>query len=141
MKVIDSFSGDYRFLSNFYITVDGKSVEHYYQAAKARNITDYLRIINADTPKKAKRLGREIEMREDWYDIKNVIMEQLLIKKFSDYELARKLIETGNALLVEGNTWGDVYWGVCNGIGWNHLGQILMKIRDRFLDLSTTITY
>lgn len=141
MKMINSFSGEYRFLSNFYITADGKSVEHYYQAAKACNITDYLRIINAETPGQAKRLGRGIEIRQDWDDIKLVVMEQLLIKKFSDYELARKLLETGDAILIEGNEWGDVYWGVCNGIGWNHLGRTLMKIRDEFLDLSTTITY
>lgn len=141
MRAIDSFSGEYRFLSNFYITPDGKSVEHYYQAAKACNITDYLRIISADSPGNAKRLGRQIVIRSDWDNIKLVVMEQLLIKKFSDYDLARKLLETGDTELIEGNHWGDVYWGVCNGVGHNNLGRILMKIRDRFLDLSTIITY
>ena len=45
-------------------------------------------------------------------------------------ELGNKLLETGNQELVEGNTWGDIFWGVCNGKGQNWLGKILMMVRD-----------
>ena len=40
------------------------------------------------------------------------------------------LLATGEEYLVEGNTWGDKYWGVCGGIGLNHLGKLLMQVRD-----------
>ena len=40
------------------------------------------------------------------------------------------LIQTGDSVLIEGNTWGDRVWGVCNGVGENRLGRILMKIRS-----------
>ena len=43
--------------------------------------------------------------------------------------LAQLLIETGDATLIEGNNWDDVVWGVCNGVGENRLGKILMQIR------------
>ena len=82
---IQGFFGEYRFLSNFYQIPNDKTVEHYYQAAKTTNITDYLKIINAETPAIAKSLGKSIDIRSDWDDIKLVVMEQLIIKKFSNY--------------------------------------------------------
>ena len=141
MKVINKFRGQYSFLSNFYVTKDGKSVEHYYRAAKATNIKDYIQIINSHTPADAKKLGRTIKVRDDWDQIKLIVMEQLLIKKFSDQILAEKLIATLDYELVEENNWGDTYWGVCNGIGYNNLGKILMKIRDNFFDVTNLLTY
>lgn len=32
--------------------------------------------------------------------------------------------------LIEGNYWHDTYWGVCEGVGENHLGKLLMEIRN-----------
>jgi hypothetical protein len=43
--------------------------------------------------------------------------------------LKQLLLATGDKELIEGNTWGDTFWGVCNGIGQNHLGKILMAKR------------
>jgi predicted NAD-dependent protein-ADP-ribosyltransferase YbiA (DUF1768 family) len=40
------------------------------------------------------------------------------------------LIDTGNEELCEFNTWGDTFYGVCNGVGKNILGKLLMEIRD-----------
>ena len=57
------------------------------------------------------------------------IQEDLLWIKFSIPELRTKLLETDDAELIEGNTWGDTYWGTCSGIGQNHLGKLLMKTR------------
>lgn len=142
MKYITSFSGEYRFLSNFYAArCEYKTAEHYYQAAKTTNISDYTKIIECETPGQAKRMAKTIQIRSDWDNIKLVVMEQLLIKKFSNYDLACMLLQTGDAVIIEGNTWGDTFWGVCNGVGHNHLGNILMKIRDEFLDVRALVTY
>lgn len=141
MKTISKFRGEYAFLSNFYILNDGKSVEHYYQAAKCTNISDYLTILSASTPTEAKRLGKKIEIRRDWDQIKLIVMERLLIKKFSDPILAEKLVNTLDYQLIEGNEWGDTFWGVCNGVGHNYLGRMLMNIRDEFLDVQYLMKY
>lgn len=69
-------------------------------------------------------------MRSDWEEVKLGVMEGLLREKFSDPELRRKLLATGERELVEGNDWGDSFWGVCAGRGKNHLGRLLMKLRE-----------
>ena len=59
-------------------------------------------------------------------------MEEIIYEKFNqNLDLKAKLLETGNAELEEGNTWGDTCWGICNGIGKNMLGQILMRVRTQ----------
>ena len=71
-------------------------------------------------------------MRSDWEGVKLQVMEDLLVQKFAHAELKTQLSQTGNALLVEGNYWGDSFWGVDNRKGGqNHLGKLLMKIRDK----------
>ena len=51
--------------------------------------------------------------------------------KFSTNEsLKKRLLETGDEELIEGNTWNDTYWGVCKGVGLNKLGEILMRVRE-----------
>lgn len=135
-KIIDSFSGEYRWLSNFWIhdTVNGLSVEHLYQAAKATTMDDYLNVLACRTPGAAKRMGKEIVCRSDWDDVRLTLMEHFLREKFVwNTTLAVKLRETSHCLLVEGNHWGDTFWGVCDGKGENHLGKLLMNIRDNFL--------
>jgi predicted NAD-dependent protein-ADP-ribosyltransferase YbiA (DUF1768 family) len=59
-------------------------------------------------------------------------MRRILVIKFQNPELKAKLIATGDAQLVEGNTWGDLFWGVDTtmGVGSNQLGKLLMGIRD-----------
>lgn len=58
-------------------------------------------------------------------------MKDALFYKFSqDKDLRDKLIATGNTELIEDNTWNDRFWGVCNGEGINHLGKLLMELRD-----------
>lgn len=140
---IDSFTGRYRFLSNFYPAevVFGlhvyPSVEHAYQAAKEEDeYGDYrCHIRLCSTPGQAKRLGRQAQLRPDWEDIKLKVMEDLVRQKFysSDLDLGARLIETAGRDLIEGNTWGDRFWGKCRGVGHNHLGKILMKVRKELL--------
>lgn len=43
-------------------------------------------------------------------------------------------MRTGESILIEKNTWGDTYFGVCNGVGENNLGKDLMSIRYRLLE-------
>ena len=79
----------------------------------------------------AKRSGRNATMRPGWDAIKIDVMRKLLRLKFSPGSpLAIQLISTGTSKLVEGNTWGDRFWGVCGGTGENHLGRLLMETRD-----------
>lgn len=138
MIEITSFSGDYRWLSNFWmvdVSLDGytyPSVEHAYQAAKTFDPGERERIWMAQTPGHAKRLGRTVTLRPDWDEARLYVMRDLLFKKFSPEahpDLANKLMDTGQAWLEEGNHWGDVYWGTVNGVGENHLGGLLMEVR------------
>lgn len=141
-KLIDSFSGDYDFLSNFHpspVLLDGieyPTVEHAYQAAKTLDKEQRKAIQLAETPGKAKKLGQKVDIREEWELIKLLVMSNLLIQKFDVPGLHSLLIATGDAKLVEGNWWHDTYWGVCDGKGKNHLGKLLMQIRDNSLMLS-----
>lgn len=136
-SIIDNFTGEYRWLSNFWVydPDTGMTVEHRYQAAKASNYSDWYDIMHADTPFIAKRMGKVIEVRADWEHVKLSLMEEFVRDKFiKNVELREKLINTSGTFLIEGNTWGDTFWGVCNGIGENHLGKILMRIRDDFFN-------
>lgn len=137
---IDCFDGKYAFLSNFYSSPivpfnDGiiyPTVEHAFQAYKTTDINKRKEIATQPTPGKAKRLGRHVKMRDDWREIRIDVMYIALKEKFRDLELRTKLLATGNAELIEGNWWGDKFWGVCEGEGENNLGKLLMKIREDY---------
>ncbi len=141
--VIDSFRGAHRFLSNFHpcrVALDGvvyRSVEHAYQAAKTTN-RERRKELHGLTAGGAKPWGRALPRRPDWEAVKLDVMHNLLRQKFlGDEDLAAQLLATGDQDLIEGNTWGDTYWGVCSGRGTNHLGRLLMQVRS---ELSATAT-
>ena len=134
---ITRFDDEHGWLSNFwmkpivYFSRLYASVEHAYQANKAGSVIDHLYVATSPTPGKAKRRGRVIQERQDWECVKLHVMEACLQAKFAPgTELAQRLIDTGDAELIEENTWGDEFWGVCRGKGENHLGRLLMEIRD-----------
>lgn len=135
MEFINGFFKEYRFLSNFYpspVEFDSliyPTVENAYQAAKVENGWMREQFVGA-TPAQAKKFGRQVVLREGWENIKVGIMEDLLIKKFSIPELKELLLSTGDYYLEETNTWGDKFWGVCDGEGFNMLGLKLMQVRD-----------
>lgn len=139
---IREFQDEFRFLSNFW-RVDIKfggitypSTEHAYQAAKFNSEKLKRKIVNMPSPGEAKRAVKFFSIRDDWNQVKlNVMLSVNRIKYLSDFTLARKLIATGEVDLIEGNRWNDTFWGVCNGVGENHLGKILMQIRTELFEL------
>jgi ribA/ribD-fused uncharacterized protein len=141
-KQITSFSGDYEFLSNFYeskITYEGityPTLEHAFQAAKTLDKNERLEVSKQMTPGEAKHMGRKLHLRPDWEDIKIDVMEELLAMKFVYAStLCDLLVKTGDAELIEGNTWNDKFWGECKGEGLNWLGKLLMKRRKHLQEL------
>jgi len=140
---IDSFDGDYFFLSNFYPSpivgvddgIEYPTVEHYFQAHKVLDLDERAKIAAARTPGMAKRAGRAVDLRPDWENVKISVMYEALQEKFKDPELLSQLLETGNKQLVEGNSWHDNFWGDCRcpncqyKTSYNKLGGLLMQIR------------
>ena len=137
--MIKEFTGEYRFLSNFYEhafrydDILWPTAEHAYQASKTLDRQERLYIAcSVSTPAKAKAEGRKLKLRPNWDRIKDQIMYDILINKFADYDLRLKLLDTWPNELEEGNNWGDMYWGKVNGFGENKLGRLLMLVREMY---------
>jgi len=143
--MINEFKGKYYFLSNFYnapvmyeelLYLNNEAA---FQSAKVLDIEKRKQFCTKD-PSTAKRKGRNVTLRHDWEKIKDKVMEDCVRDKFTRNEVLKKrLIETGDEELVEGNLWNDTYWGVCRGRGRNMLGKILMKVREELRDESEII--
>lgn len=156
---INNFSGTHGWLSNFWPSpvrlrmVQFPTVEHAFQAAKVAPPTDWITRAMAPaqgmaleqaqedawleavapfqtgTAGQAKRRGRQVELRPDWEKVKVDVMRKLLRQKFDNIDLRVALLNTRPHHLIEGNHWGDTFWGVCDGNGENMLGTLLMEIR------------
>lgn len=138
--MINSFRGDYFFLSNFYeapVIFEGiryNNNEAAFQAQKCINIEDR-KAFSTMNPSEAKKAGRKVKLRSDWEEVKVDLMYKIVRAKFlQNPQLGLKLFETKNEHLEEGNDWGDKIWGTVNGEGQNLLGKILMNIRDDMKD-------
>lgn len=165
---IVAFKGSFRFLSNFYacgtrftievgehaIATRATTLEHAYQASKCRELADARVILGASSAAHARRLGRlrATPIRADWDQVRIATMRELIRQKFADGAMQVLLLATGERELVEGNDWGDRFWGataatatertlpqgprdgfVVGGvkyIGENWLGRILMERRS-----------
>ena len=131
---ITSFDGGYSFLSNFFscnIFYEGKnytSSEHLYQSLMCLRSEDAERVRLAITPGSAKRIAHQVE-RNHKIHRPSAMLIAVTLKFFQNDDLMYKLLETRTMRLVEGNAWGDTYWGVCDGVGHNILGSILMMVR------------
>ena len=119
---ITAFTGEYHFLSNYCacpITIDGltyRSAEAAFQAAKCNVPIDRAAFCTVP-PNVAKAIGRKIKLRKGWEKERDGIMADVIHAKFSQNPaLAQALIDTGDAELIEGNTWNDNYWGVCKTV-------------------------
>lgn len=143
-KTIAGFFNDYRWLSNFWpcnvkpvymMTLSFGNSEAAYQAAKFDDPSVWLHLARSDAAE-AKRYARELELEgkvtSQWNkETKLRMMHYALIDKFTRNEdLKLRLIATGTRELIEVNWWGDTFWGVCDGVGQNHLGNTLMAVRE-----------
>jgi ribA/ribD-fused uncharacterized protein len=139
------------FLSNFYlvpitvtlmipgsepVTETYDSTEHAFQAAKtyASDEREAFRRPGLSAGM-AKKMGQFVTMRKDWNSSKVGVMASLLNIKFANPELREMLLATVPKMLVEGNYWHDIFWGVCfcpkhQGEGLNTLGRLLMNTRS-----------
>ena len=140
-RIINEFRNDYFFLSNFYeapVTWEGMtygSNEAAFQGAKVLTREEREAFISL-SPLKARHLGRQVQLRPDWEEVKTQVMTEIVRAKFTQHPgLAARLIATGDAQLIEGTTWHDTCWGVdlSTGKGENRLGQILMQVRAELL--------
>lgn len=129
IHAIRGFEGNYRWLSNFIGAPNEPTVEHRYQAAKAIDRAEAESVLATPTAAAAKKMGRTITVRPDWDAVKLETMRQLLQDKFSREPFRSKLIATGETEIIEENHWNDTFWGVCKGVGENHLGRLLMDLR------------
>lgn len=137
-QAVDIFRGTFFFLSNMKtceIMYEGdmyNSVEAAFQAAKLLNRAERAKFIKNTRPDYARRMGQSIKnIRADWYEVRTAIMYTIVKDKFTRNEVLKaKLLATKHIPLAEGNTWGDTFWGTVDGIGENHLGKILMQVRD-----------
>ena len=152
MSYINSFRGRFVFLSNFYPCriehkgINYPSVEHYYVALKINTLQfidgqyytapDFRELIARITDAgDVKKVGKIVKVRGDWEEKKLGFMDWGVREKFKDANLASMLLDTGDLQLIEGNSWHDNFWGVCScpkcgDRGENHLGRILMSIRE-----------
>lgn len=139
VQTIDRFDGtEYAFLSNFYpapfvyVGIIWPTSEHAYQAMKALPRHEHEAMAKHESPGLAKRMGRRLKLRPDWEEVKVEVMREIIEAKFRAHPtLAGRLLATGNAMLIEGNTWQDRFWGVYKGQGKNYLGILLMELRDK----------
>lgn len=135
-RQILEFQGDDRWLSNFTLCkvsfggIEYPSTENAYQAQKSTDMEYRLELADV-TPGQSKRRGKNVELRSDWNNVKYDIMLNLTKQKYSDKnpDLKQQLLNTNNVYIQEGNSWGDTYWGVCDGVGYNYLGHIIMAVR------------
>lgn len=144
---IKQFKNEHHFLSNFsnhdinYKGLNFPTVEHFFQAMKSNNFKNDVNLfLESKEPIEAKKLGKKIELRQDWEHIKDFIMFIGVFKKFNKHqEIKEKLIKTSPQFLIEGNFWHDNYWGNCTCnkckeiYGLNKLGNILMIIRSKLI--------
>lgn len=129
------FRNEFFFLSNLYpcdLEIQGihfSCAESAFQAMKCVHEKDIL-ALSKMSGVDAKRYGRSVDLRTDWNNLRVKAMRYVLNEKFKNPELKSKLLSTDDIELVEDNNWNDTFWGVCNGIGENQLGKLLMEIRN-----------
>ncbi|HRZ18610.1 MAG TPA: NADAR family protein [Methanofastidiosum sp.] len=134
---ITQFIGEYRWLSNHYeVSIEYwgetfKSVEHIYQYMKATDPAERLAIKEAATPAIAQELGIICQLRPDWEKVKYEVMYYAVLAKFLQHkDLAEKLIATKNYIIQEEDTPDGSHWKILNEEGYNHFGNLIMKIRN-----------
>lgn len=72
------------------------------------------------------------KQRPDWDDVKVDVMRNILCAKATQHEyVSRKLLQTGQRVLIE-NSWRDSFWGWGpQRDGQNMLGKVWMQVRHQ----------
>lgn len=139
-RTIRRMAGEHSFLNSFHpacVHLDGEAyptVENAFQAAKTLDPSARAPFRTC-AASEAKRLGTRLALRPDWEAVKVAVMSALVAEKFAEPGLRARLRATAPRALVEGNWWHDNFWGSCHcarcgARGMNHLGRILMTLRD-----------
>ena len=111
------------------------SVEEAYQAASFMGSDEELveKIKKSHSADEAQRIAyaNRDKRREDWDDFKVSIMEELLRLKIEQNPyVKKKLLQTGDYMIVEDSPKDDFWgWGP-NRNGQNNLGKLWMKLRE-----------
>lgn len=131
--------GKYRALSNFHLApviIDGityRCSEAAYMAEKTDVHSEKIHLSLLDGPE-AKKYGQTVTLRPKWNEVRVSAMRYVLWEKFTHSpELEHLLLTTYPKHIEETNWWNDTFWGVCGGVGENHLGQTLMWVRDELM--------
>lgn len=137
--MIDRFTGEYDFMSNRYACqfvwqgLRYSNAEAAFQSSKCAGETGRKVFCNCSADKAALK-GRDMVPDSDWENERLGIMESILTAKFEQNpSLMKRLVETGNMLLINGNNKKETFWGIdlYSWQGENHIGKILMTIRDK----------
>jgi ribA/ribD-fused uncharacterized protein len=117
-----------------YQGISYRTPENFYQAMKVEYDLETRRAIAMSTPSDAKKLGRKVNLRSDWEEIKTQVMEYVIREKFKPGTTwYGRLMSTLDEEIVEWNNWGDRVWGkTLDGKGENRLGFILMSLREEY---------
>jgi ribA/ribD-fused uncharacterized protein len=129
--------GEFSNFARYPLLLEGKTwptAEHYYQAQKHLHDPEYAEAIRqAASPLLAAKMGRDPRhpLRADWEQVKDAIMYQVVLAKFTQHPALRTLLlDTGDQCIIE-HTHRDAYWADAgDGTGKNRLGEILMQVRS-----------
>lgn len=147
VDIIMAFKGENEFLSNFHLAEVifeervYPATENAYFAWMSRD--DHIRLrLQTMRPSAAKAFARTDEFKaQRIFKSQNELvagMEAFVRQKFFNHRhLGDMLLATGNATLIEGNTWGDENFGfnMVTGNGRNELGKMLMRIRTELREM------
>lgn len=145
MKEITQFKGKYYFLSTSanceiyddYAKVTYPTLAHAFEACKTFSIEQRHKIARESSAGNAKRASGKngyVTIRDDWENVQDSIMLELLrIKYRANAEYRQRLKETYPAKLIDAGLWADPHWGVTSQGGKNRLGVLSMRVRDEIL--------
>jgi len=153
--MITNFKGKFDFLDPAYYCLAGYDGVIYNSAEAAFLASQYdapcFRSMFRNTALpiwRARELARRLQKRRDWTpELSLDLMRQITLDKFSRTpRLHAALLDTGDEQIVAENNWHEQFWGCCicntrpgkygrrfscSAPGRNHLGEILMSVRDQ----------
>jgi predicted NAD-dependent protein-ADP-ribosyltransferase YbiA (DUF1768 family) len=155
---IDSFKGKYAFLSDSYLASSRYESDFYgceaaaFAAARIINVADRISFMAGNcspwqVQKRLKTIPRKW-IRPDWSSIQVDVLRKIMCERFTCSPAREWLLDTGDALLINGNLHHDNFLGtcfcqtaptstlkygahaLCKGVSQNIRGKMLMQLRD-----------